>query len=114
MSQHSETQGSHGRADQRSETQGSHGRAAQRPGVASGSTASDETVIELPEVQLRTIRVVHWGMVVWAIALAVVLVMPPLREGGRSWWVWVPVAGLGLGVIGHIYLRRGRGNAAEA
>lgn len=99
---------------QHSETEGSHGREGQRSDVASGSTASDETRIELPEAQLRTIRVVHWGMVVWAIALAVVLAVPSLREGGRSWWIWVPVAGLGLGVIGHIYLRRGRGNAADA
>lgn len=70
--------------------------------------------IEAPEVTLRTLRVVRWGIIAWALALVVVLVLPSLREGDRSWWVWVPVAGLALGVIGHVYLARGRGNAAEA
>lgn len=70
--------------------------------------------IEPPEANLPTIRVVHWGMVLWAIALVVVLLVPTLREGSRQWWVWVPVAGFSLGAIGHVYLARGRGNAADA
>lgn len=67
-----------------------------------------------PPIGLRTITVVHWGMVAWAVALVVVLAVPALREGDRSWWPWVPVAGIGLGLIGHVYLSRGRGNAADA
>jgi hypothetical protein len=63
---------------------------------------------------LRTITVVRWGMVAWALVLVVILAVPALREGDRSWWPWVPVAGIGLGVIGHVYLSRGRGNAADA
>nr|WP_269812953.1 hypothetical protein [Ornithinimicrobium sediminis] len=42
------------------------------------------------------------------------MVVPELRTGERSWWVWVPVAGLAVGSLGYTYLRRGRGNAAEA
>lgn len=67
-----------------------------------------------PEVPLRTIQVVRWGMLAWALALAVLLAVPPLRTGDRSWWVWVPVAGIALGLVGHTYLARGRGNAADA
>ncbi len=71
-------------------------------------------VIRPPEASLRTIQVVDAGMVLWAVMLLVVLLVPGLREGDRAWWVWVPVSGIALGVIGHIYLARGRGNAADA
>lgn len=65
-------------------------------------------------VSVRTITILRLGLVVWAAALLVVLAVPSLREGDRHWWVWVPVAGLVLGALGHVYLSRGRGNAAEA
>lgn len=67
-----------------------------------------------PEVPLRTITLVRWGTLLWAVALAVVLAVPSLRTGERDWWVWVPVAGMVLGVVGYVYLRRGRGNAEFA
>jgi hypothetical protein len=70
--------------------------------------------IRPPEVRLRTITLVGWGLVAWAAVLAVLLLVPSLRHGERSWWLWVPVAGLVLGGLGYVYLRRGRGNAAEA
>jgi Protein of unknown function (DUF2530) len=53
-------------------------------------------------------------MALWAVALVVTLLVPSLHDGDRSWWPWCCVAGLGLGLIGYAYLRRGRGNAAEA
>jgi hypothetical protein len=59
-------------------------------------------------------RIVEVGMVVWAVALVVCLVVPTLREGSRSWWPWCCGTGIVLGAIGLAYLRRGRGNAAEA
>lgn len=67
-----------------------------------------------PEAPLRTLTVVRWGMAAWALVLLVVLAVPALRTGERDWWVWVPVAGLALGAVGHVYLARGRGNAADA
>lgn len=70
--------------------------------------------IRPPEVPLRTITLVKWGILAWAIALVVVLAMPSLRTDERAWWVWVPVAGMVLGALGYAYLRRGKGNAAEA
>ena len=44
----------------------------------------------------------------------VVLAVPDLRTGDRAWWPWTCVAGLLLGVLARLYLRRGRGNAAAA
>ena len=70
--------------------------------------------IRPPEVTLRTITLVGWGILAWAVVLLVLLIVPSLRTGERSWWVWVPVAGIALGVLGYGYLRRGKGNAAEA
>lgn len=67
-----------------------------------------------PDVPLRTIDLVRVGIGVWALALVVVLVVPGLRAGDRAWWVWVPVAGMVLGLLGYAYLRRGKGNAADA
>lgn len=79
--------------------------------------SSDEDVpreVAPAPVRLRTITVVRWGMLGWLVVLAVVLAVPALRTGDRDWWAWVPVAGLGLGLVGHTYLTRGRGNAADA
>lgn len=50
----------------------------------------------------------------WALALAVILAVPSLHQGDRDWWPWTCVAGLVLGALGYLYLRRGRGNAASA
>lgn len=67
-----------------------------------------------PRIVLPT-RIVVWsGMVLWAVALVVLLLLPDLRSGARSWWLWVPVAGLCVGALGALYVRRGRGNAVQA
>jgi uncharacterized membrane protein YhhN len=63
---------------------------------------------------VRTITLVRWGILAWAVVLALVLAVPALRSDERAWWVWVPVAGMALGAVGHVYLRRGRGNAEFA
>jgi hypothetical protein len=70
--------------------------------------------VTVPDPRLRTIVLVRWGVLLWLVALVVVLVVPWLRSDGRQWWVWVPVAGAALGVVGHVYLARGRGNAELA
>lgn len=64
----------------------------------------------LPVEMLRLIEI---GQVLWLVTLGVVLLVPDLHEGSRDWWPWVPVSGLVLGGIGWLYMRRGRGNAAE-
>ena len=69
---------------------------------------------ELRPVAVPMTRIVAIGIGVWAVALVVTLVVPALHEGPRSWWPWCCVAGLVLGLMGYAYVRRGRGNAAEA
>jgi hypothetical protein len=69
---------------------------------------------ELRPVAVPMTRIVAIGIGVWAVALVVTLVVPTLHEGPRSWWPWCCVAGLVLGLMGYAYVRRGRGNAAEA
>lgn len=58
--------------------------------------------------RLSSLTVARWGLALWAVALVVVLAVPALRTGSRDWWVWVPVAGLVVGAIGHAYLARAR------
>lgn len=67
-----------------------------------------------PEVTLRTIDLVRWGTLAWALVLLALLAVPSLRSGEQDWWVWVPVAGIVGGLLGYAYLRRGKGNAADA
>lgn len=65
-------------------------------------------------VRVRSDRVAAVGLALWAVALVVVLLVPSLRTGERDWWPWACVSGLVIGALGWAYLRRGRGNAAEA
>ncbi|GAA1797722.1 MAG: DUF2530 domain-containing protein [Actinobacteria bacterium] len=65
-------------------------------------------------VNFRMDRIVLAGMGVWAVALVLTLIIPALHRGDRHWWPWACVAGIGLGLIGYLYVRRGRGNAADA
>jgi hypothetical protein len=76
--------------------------------------ASDPVPILPPAVPLRTITLVRWGILAWTVVLLVLVLVPGWRSGEQSWWLWVPVAGIVLGVVGYVYLRRGRGNAAMA
>ncbi|HEU5001088.1 MAG TPA: DUF2530 domain-containing protein [Lapillicoccus sp.] len=81
---------------------------------SSGRVGEPPPAEELRPVAVPMTRIVEIGLVVWAVALVVCLVVPALREGSRSWWPWCCVAGIVLGLAGLGYLRRGRGNAAEA
>lgn len=59
-------------------------------------------------------RVLGALMPLWAVGLVITVAVPALHTGDRSWWPWCAVAGLVLGALGYAYLRRGRGNAADA
>lgn len=65
-------------------------------------------------VRVRTDRVVLGGLALWLVALVAILTVPALHSGDRDWWPWACVSGLVLGGLGWVYLRRGRGNAADA
>lgn len=60
-------------------------------------------------------RAVLAGMALWALVLVVLLlarggylptVADPLAAAGREWWVWTPVTGILLGVLGLRYVSR--------
>jgi hypothetical protein len=82
--------------------------------MSSGEAPGETPAEDLQPVSVPMTRIVEIGMGLWAVALAVVLLVPTLHEGSRSWWPWCCVAGIVLGMVGYAYLRRGRGNAAEA
>ncbi|MGN6300718.1 MAG: DUF2530 domain-containing protein [Angustibacter sp.] len=69
---------------------------------------------ELQPIQVDSVRIVLGGLAGWVVALVVVLAVPALHTGDRSWWPWACVSGLVLGLVGLAYLLRGRGNAAGA
>ncbi len=69
---------------------------------------------EVGPLALPMLRIVEWGIAVWAAALVLSLALPTLHTGSRSWWPWCCGAGVALGGVGWAYLRRGRGNAADA
>ena len=82
-------------------------------GPASGATPeSTPDAPQYPPLPVKSSTVIKVGMLAWALALAVTLAVPDLHTGERSWWPWTCVAGLTLGLIGYVYVRRGRGNAA--
>jgi len=70
-----------------------------------------EQIAPLPVPMLRIIEV---GLAAWVVALVVILAVPALHEGDRDWWPWTCVAGFVLGVIGWVYVWRGRCNASDA
>jgi hypothetical protein len=69
---------------------------------------------ELQPLAVDTVRIVVTGTVMFAVALVVTLLVPSLHHGDRDWWPWACVSGLGLGLVGLLYIARGRGNAASA
>jgi hypothetical protein len=81
-------------------------------GQPPGSTPASPPASQYPPLPVRSTRVILVGMAAWGVALVVILLIPDLRSGDRSWWPWTCVAGLVLGLVGYLYIRRGRGNAA--
>jgi Protein of unknown function (DUF2530) len=52
----------------------------------------------------------------WAVALIVLLILRNHLAAADRWWIWVPVAGLALGLFGLAYvpyLKRSRDRAAR-
>ncbi len=78
----------------------------------SHSPGEDRRPDRLRPVDVPTGRIVLAGLGCWMLALVVVLAVPSLHEGDRSWWPWACVSGLVLGLAGYGYVRRVRGDAA--
>jgi membrane protein DedA with SNARE-associated domain len=54
------------------------------------------------------------GVIAWAVAFVVLFVFfrDDLERADKQWWLWVPVAGFGLGLLGLYYCKR-RWNAIK-
>jgi len=62
---------------------------------------------EVKPLDLSGIPTVIVGIVAWAVAFVVVMIFrDDLKRAGNEWWIWVTVAGFGLGWIGLLYCRR--------
>jgi len=64
------------------------------------------------QVNVPSLLIVRTAMGIWLVALVVLWTVPDLSSGDRSWWPWVPVAGLTVGLFGHAYVTRGRDGAS--
>lgn len=61
---------------------------------------------EVKPLDLSGVPTVAVGIGAWLIALVVLLVFrSELEARGEEWWIWVAVAGAGLGLIGLFYTR---------
>ncbi|MEV0593044.1 DUF2530 domain-containing protein [Nonomuraea cavernae] len=55
-------------------------------------------------IETNDSKAVIVGIGLWVVALAVLLVLRPAAQD--SWWIWTCVAGVGLGLLGLLYVRR--------
>lgn len=77
-------------------------------GLEEDKHAPDRQIIPMG-LPLRSIVIVRIGLAIWMIAQILVWTVPSLSAGDRSWWRWVPIAGLTIGALGYTYLRQARG-----
>lgn len=77
-------------------------------------TGGDTVIAKPSPLRVNTPRVILAGIVLWAIFGVVTLLVPALHEGERDFWPWMCLAGIILGLLGYVYVRRGRGNAEAA
>lgn len=62
---------------------------------------------EVKPLDLSGIPSVITGIALWAVAFVVLLIFRGrLEDNGLDWWLWVPVAGFGLGLVGLWYCKR--------
>jgi hypothetical protein len=83
------------------------------PASPSDRPTPREQAQQIEPLHVPMLRIVEAGILVWLVALVVTLVVPALHEGDRDWWPWTCVAGMVLGGMGWVYVRRGRGNARD-
>jgi ABC-type nickel/cobalt efflux system permease component RcnA len=75
---------------------------------------------EVKALDLSGVPSIITGIVAWAVAFVVLLFFRgDLERADREWWLWVPVTGFGLGLLGLWYCKRRwaaiqRSHAAEA
>jgi hypothetical protein len=94
--------------------QGPEKNAAKRTGPTGQLARGELMHAEVKPLDLSGIPTVAVGIVAWAIAFFVLLFFrDDLQRRGEEWWIWVAVAGFGMGLVGLLYTRR-RWAAIEA
>jgi O-antigen/teichoic acid export membrane protein len=62
---------------------------------------------EVKPLDLSGIPSVVTGIALWVVSFVVLLIFrSQLKEDNLDWWLWVPVAGFALGLIGLWYCKR--------
>ena len=77
------------------------------------SASSEEATKQMPvpkPLDVDGVSAVIFGIVAWAVALVVLLLFfrHSLSAHGATWWLWVCVAGIGLGLVALPYVLRRR------
>lgn len=71
-------------------------------------------VADVEPLDLDGVRTMLVGTLAWLVGLVALL---PFRDrleaAGQGWWIWVCVAGFGLGLVGWDHCRRRRRQRAE-
>lgn len=83
--------------------------AAERPeqSPASQLARGELKHAEVKALDLSGVPSVLTGIALWVVALVVLLIFRgDLDRTDREWWIWVAVAGVGLGLIGLWYCKR--------
>jgi hypothetical protein len=66
-------------------------------------------VADVEPLDVDGVRTVEVGTIAWAVAfLALLPFYGQLQESDRAWWLWMCLAGAGLGLFGIEYCRRRR------
>ena len=67
-------------------------------------------VADVEPLDVTGLRTITVGTIIFLVAgLALLPFLDDLKDQDRVWWIWVCVAGFGLGVFGYFYcLRRAR------
>ena len=69
--------------------------------------SSDGQLRELKPMEVDLSRIVLIGTVLYAIASVILLPMQSsLTDDGHGRWPWIAVSGVGLGLLGLVYLKR--------
>jgi hypothetical protein len=71
------------------------------------SAGSDASAVMVVAAEFSECAPVAVGTAVWALLFVIGLfIRPDLVESNREWWIWAAAAGVVLGGIGYLYLRR--------
>lgn len=85
-----------------------------RPEPYSDRVTQPQQPSPVEPAQVPSAAIALAGTGVWLVALAVVLLVPSLHSGDRSWWPWTCLVGAVLGLLAWLFIRRGRGNFVGA